>query len=199
MPNELLIATSNAGKLQEIQALLARLRLELKSLPDFPNLPDVTEDANTFMANAEKKAKHFSKLAGLPTLADDSGLEVDCLDGLPGVRSARFAGRHGDDRANNTRLIQLLDGVPADARTARFRCAVVVADSDAVLARAVGQIEGLIIDQPRGHNGFGYDPHFLVPELGRTTAELDPDHKNRISHRGQALRAICDALAELFG
>jgi XTP/dITP diphosphohydrolase len=131
-------------------------------------------------------------------LADASGLEGDCLGGRPGVQSARFAGRHGDDQANNAKLVDLLRDVPLNERNARFRCAIVVADHGAVLARAEGTIEGLIVDQPRGENGFGYDPHFLVPDLGKTTAELAPEHKNSISHRGQALRSILDVLANIF-
>ena len=171
MPSTLLIATSNPGKLREIQAVLSDLSLVLKGLEDYADLPDVVEYADTFMGNAEKKALHFAKLTGLPTLADDSGLEVDCLAGRPGVNSARFAGKHGDDQANNTKLIQLLGNTPQDQRTARFRCAIAVADGQGVLARSEGSIEGLIIDRPRGRNGFDYDPHFLIPELGRTTAE----------------------------
>lgn len=198
MPSSLLIATSNPGKLREIQAVLSDLSLALKGLKDYADLPDVVEDADTFIGNAEKKALHFAKLTGLPTLADDSGLEVDCLGGRPGVYSARFAGKHGDDQANNAKLIQMLENTPQDQRTARFHCAIAVADGQDILARAEGRIAGLIIDPPRGQNGFGYDPHFLIPELGRTTAELDVDHKNRISHRGQALRAIREALAQLF-
>lgn len=197
MPRTVLIATSNPGKLREIQAVLSDLQLALKGLKDYADLPDVVEDADTFIGNAEKKALHFAKLTGLPTLADDSGLEIDCLGGRPGVHSARFAGKHGDDQANNAKLIQLLGSTPQHQRTARFRCAIALADGQGVLARAEGRIEGLIIDPPRGRNGFGYDTHFLIPELGKTSAELDADHKNRISHRGQALRAIRDALAKL--
>jgi XTP/dITP diphosphohydrolase len=186
----LLVATANPGKFREIVALLSDLPFELQSLSDFPKLPDVIEDGETFMANAEKKARHFAELTGMITLADDSGLEVDCLDGRPGIHSARFAGEAKDDRANNAKLIKMLEDVPLPKRTARFRCAVVIADANEIVASAEGKIEGLIIEEPRGTGGFGYDPHFLVPQLDRTTAELDPDHKNRISHRGQALRRL---------
>ncbi len=196
--HSLLIATSNLGKLREIEAVFASLRLQFEDLRQYPDLAAAVEDADTFMANAEKKALHYAEQTGLPALADDSGLEVDCLGGRPGVRSARFAGRHGDDQANNAKLIELLRDVPLEERSARFRCAIVVADGGAVLARAEGAIEGLIINEPRGENGFGYDPHFLVPDLGKTTAELAPEHKNRISHRGQALRSILDALGRIF-
>lgn len=195
----LLIATANPGKLREILAVLGDLTIEIKGLQDFQGLPEPVEDAATFMGNAEIKAAHYARLSGLTTLADDSGLEVDRLGGEPGVRSARFAGIHGDDRANNAKLIELLRGVPQVERTARFRCAVVIADCRGVLAREEGSIEGLIIDPPRGRNGFGYDPHFLVTGVGKTTAELDPEHKNRISHRGLALRSIRKTLEELQG
>ncbi len=194
----LLIATSNPGKLREIEAVFAGLPLHFEDLHQYPDLPAAVEDADTFMGNAEKKALYYARHTGLPALADDSGLEVDCLGGRPGVQSARFAGCHGDDRANNAKLIELLKNVPLEERRARFRCAIVVADGGAVLARAEGAIEGLIIDEPRGENGFGYDPHFLVPDLGKTTAELAPEHKNRISHRGQALRSILNALGRIF-
>ncbi|MCH8965915.1 MAG: RdgB/HAM1 family non-canonical purine NTP pyrophosphatase [Planctomycetes bacterium] len=194
----LLIATTNPGKLREIKAVFAGLPLQFEDLRQYPDLPAAVEDADTFMANAEKKALYYAEQTGLPALADDSGLEVDCLGGRPGVHSARFAGRHGDDQANNAKLIELLRAVPLEERSARFRCAIVVADCGAVRARAEGAIEGLIIDQPRGENGFGYDPHFLVPDLGKTTAELAPEHKNRISHRGQALRSILDVLGHIF-
>jgi XTP/dITP diphosphohydrolase len=194
----LLIATSNTGKLREIQAVFAGLPLDFENLCRYPDLPAAVEDADTFMANAEKKALYYATHTGLPALADDSGLEVDCLGGRPGVHSARFAGHHGEDQANNDKLIELLREVPLEERIARFRCAIVVADRSAVLARAEGAIEGLIIDEPRGENGFGYDPHFLVPNLGKTTAELAPEHKNRISHRGQALRSILEALSQIF-
>ncbi len=198
LPHSLLIATTNPGKLREIEAVFASLSLHFEDLSKYPDLPAAVEDADTFLANAEKKALHYAERTGLPTLADDSGLEVDCLGGRPGVQSARFAGRHGDDQANNAKLIDSLRDVPLKERNARFRCAIVVADHGKVLARAEGAIEGLIVDQPRGKNGFGYDPHFLVPDLGKTTAELAPEHKNSISHRGQALRSILDALGHIF-
>ncbi|MBC7104761.1 MAG: non-canonical purine NTP pyrophosphatase, partial [Firmicutes bacterium] len=136
---------------------------------------------------------------GEAALADDSGLEVDCLGGAPGVLSARFAGRPGDDEANNHRLLQLLAGVPQDRRTARFRCAVAAAFPDGELLTAEGTCEGLIVDEPRGREGFGYDPLFYLPEYGRTVAELDLETKNRISHRGRAMAAMCGLLAQKLG
>ena len=192
------IATTNPGKLREIRQVLGGLDVEWLTLDDFKGLPDVEEDTPTFEANAAKKALENARATGLWTLADDSGLEVDALGGLPGVISARFAGPQQDDAANNAKLIAELRDVPQERRTARFRCALALAGPEGILASAEGVVEGRIIDQPRGQNGFGYDPHFLIPALGRTTAELDPEHKNRISHRGQALRALHPKLAALL-
>jgi XTP/dITP diphosphohydrolase len=185
-----LIATSNAGKLREIREVFAGWDLDWKALADYAGLPEPVEDRPTFAENAAKKALHYAALAGVWTLADDSGLEVDALDGAPGVSSARYAGPDQDSAANNVKLIAALRGVPAERRSARFRCALALSDGRSVLATASGAIEGVIIDEPRGRNGFGYDPHFLLPELGRTTAELDAAHKNSISHRGRALRSL---------
>lgn len=187
---KLLIATTNPGKLREIRRVFADLDVELAGLEAWPGLPEPVEDGHTFEDNARIKARHYASLSGLWTLADDSGLEVDALGGRPGVNSARFAGPEQDPAANNAKLIAELRGVPAEQRTARFRCALALADGSGVLASASGVFEGVIIDRPRGTNGFGYDPHFLVPNFGLTAAELLPEHKNDISHRGQALRAI---------
>lgn len=194
----IVLATSNRGKLREVRAVLADLPAALKGLDDFPPIPKPEETGETFDANASLKALYYAKQTGCWALADDSGLEVDALGGAPGVRSSRYAGREGDDAANNARLVAALAGMPGERRTARFRCAVALADTERVLARASGEIEGRIIDLPRGQNGFGYDPHFLVPELGVTTAELPPEQKNAISHRGRALRAIRPALERLL-
>jgi len=186
----ILIATKNRGKLREVQDILAGLPIVLATLDQFPDLPDAVEDADTFAGNAEHKAMHYARLTGLWTLADDSGLEVDALGGAPGVYSARYAGRQGDDAANNEKLIAQLAGVPPEQRTARFRCAIALAGPKGVLATACGTFEGLIVDDPRGTNGFGYDPHFFIPELEMTAAQLPPQQKNRISHRAKALTAI---------
>lgn len=194
----IVIATTNAGKRREIRQVLGDLPVDWLTLDAFAAMPDVEEDGATFEANAAKKAVAYSHATGVWTLADDSGLEVDALNGRPGVHSARFAGPEQDDAANNARLIEELRSVPPQRRTARFRCALAVADGASVLAVAGGAMEGLIIDQPRGGNGFGYDPHFFVPDLDRTTAELSPEHKNRISHRGTALRALRPKLEALL-
>lgn len=195
----ILIATANPGKMREIAAVFVELPIQCLGLADLTPLPEPVEDQPTFLGNAEKKARHYAGLTGLWTLADDSGIEVDALGGRPGVRSARYAGQPTDDHANNRKLVAELDGIPPNERAARFRCALVLADDDRILARTQGVIEGTIIDEPRGRNGFGYDPHFLLEELGMTTAEITPDHKNRISHRGQAARRMAPHVARLIG
>jgi len=169
-----------------------------RSLSEFPAWPAPVETGETFMANAELKATYYARLSGLWTIADDSGLEVDALGGAPGVYSARYAGEPANDAANNRLLVERLAGVPDERRTARFRCAVALSDGSQILARAVGTVEGRIIDQPRGTNGFGYDPHFWVDRFGMTTAEMTPEQKHAISHRGQALRELRAALERLL-
>lgn len=197
-PDRLLLATTNRGKVAEVRALLEGLGVDLVSLADLPSLPEAVEDADTFEGNAKLKALHYAKLTGLIALADDSGLEVDALGGAPGVRSARYAGSVCDDAANNAKLVRELDGVASERRTARFRCSLALVSGHAVIDVASGAVEGLIIDEPRGANGFGYDSHFLVPQCGMTTAEMPPARKNELSHRGRALRAIRPAIKRLF-
>jgi len=190
----ILIATTNRGKLREVQAVLDPLPVQFVDLTGFSDIPEPVEDAQTFEDNARIKALYYASRTGMWALADDSGLEVDALDGAPGIHSARFSGPDAGDAANNAKLIEALQRTPYERRTARFRCVVVLARPGEVLAVGRGAIEGLIIDEPRGSNGFGYDPHFLVPSLGRTTAELAPAQKNRISHRGRALADILPRL-----
>lgn len=194
----ILIATTNAGKVRELRAMLSAMPVTLLGLADIdpPVAPD--ETGSTFEANAEAKARYYASATGYWTLADDSGLEVDALGGAPGVHSARFAGPDSDDRANNARLLRELSGVSEERRQARYRCALVLAGDGAVLARATGSVEGRIIDEPRGANGFGYDPHFLVSGYDLTAAEMPPELKNQISHRGQALAAILPELARIL-
>lgn len=194
----LLIATSNRGKLKEVRGALGDLMIRLMSLDEFPVTEAPVEDEATFAANARLKAIYYARHTGCWALADDSGLEVDALDGAPGVHSARFAGTPCNDDANNAKLIAALRDVPAARRTARFRCAIAVADGGGVLAEAFGMIEGVIVDTAQGDNGFGYDPHFFVAELGKTTAELEPAMKNRVSHRGRALAAIRPELERIL-
>ena len=195
----LLIATTNPGKLREVRSILAGLAIRLAGLEDHPHLPEAAEDADTFEGNARRKALHYAKLTGCWTLADDSGLEVDVLGGAPGVHSARYSGPIRDDAANNAKLIRELAGVEPRERTARFRCAVALANPTGILATASGVLEGLIVDEARGCYGFGYDPHFFVPQFGLTTAEMSPEQKNRISHRSRALASIRGRIEERLG
>ena len=190
---QVVLASGNAGKLKELRELLAPLGIELVSQGKL-GLDGPPETACTFVENAIAKARHASAGSGLPAIADDSGLAVDALGGAPGVHSARYAGPVRDDGANNRKLIAALAGI-ADRR-ARFCCAMVYVHepSDPVPVIATGEWQGAIIDEARGENGFGYDPHFLVPKLGRTSAELGPKLKNSLSHRGQAARALLTAL-----
>jgi XTP/dITP diphosphohydrolase len=193
----LVFATRNRGKLVELRELLpnvAVLSIDEAAQQLGRAIPEVVEDATTFAGNAEKKAREVSRATGLPALADDSGLEVDALGGAPGVYSARYAGEHAGDAANNTKLLAALAGVPADRRTARFRAALALADvtgprGDEVLA-ADGTCEGEILDAPRGTGGFGYDPLFFAPELGQTFAEAGVGSKSELSHRARAMRAM---------
>jgi len=186
----LVLATGNAGKVAELTELLDGFGLDLHSLRDFPDAPVVVEDGASYEENAAAKAVAIARHTGLPALADDSGLEVDALDGAPGVRSARFAGEPADDRRNVEKLLRSLAGAPAARRTARFRCVIVVARPDGARLTVEGTCEGVIAERPTGAGGFGYDPVFLVPVLGRTFAELPPEEKHRLSHRGRACAAL---------
>ncbi|MBX3027979.1 RdgB/HAM1 family non-canonical purine NTP pyrophosphatase [bacterium] len=187
----LVAATGNAGKLRELRALLDDPALTWRSLADYPELPPVVEDGDTFLANARRKAHALARHAGLPAIADDSGLAVDALGGLPGVRSARFAadaGAGSGDAANVALLLQRLRDVPAERRTARFHCAIVVANPDGRELLAEGRCEGRIAEAPRGGGGFGYDPVFVVGD--RTFAEMSAAEKDRLSHRARAVAAL---------
>jgi XTP/dITP diphosphohydrolase len=197
MPTKLLIATHNHGKLREYAALLDSLPLTLL-IPDDLGLDlDVVESGDTYADNARLKAVAYAQASGLLALADDSGLEVDALDGAPGVRSARYA--LGDDADRVTALLSALDaaGVPAEDRAARFRCVIVLAAPDGRTWETEGTCEGRIVDASRGSGGFGYDPVFYLPDHARTMAELPPEEKNRISHRARAAQALRPILAQL--
>ena len=194
----LVVATRNRGKLDEIRAILASLSVEVASLADYPELEPIEEDGATFEANAVKKALHVAASTGHLTLADDSGIEVDALDGAPGVHSARFAGPEATDEANNAKILDLMAAVPDAERTARFRCVVAIATPEGHLETAEGVCEGLVARRERGDKGFGYDPLFLVPEWGMTFGELPEGIKNGISHRGRALAAARNALEALL-
>ena len=200
---EILLATANPDKAREMEEILSAGEAGLppirwRRLAEFPGLPQPLEDGETFLANARLKALHYARHTGLWTIADDSGLEVDALGGDPGVRSARYAGSPASAGANNALLVSKLAGIPAVRRTARFRCAAVLAAPDRVLAAAEGAVEGRIVDQPRGANGFGYDPHFWIEAAGMTAAEMPPDRKHAVSHRGQALRRLRQQIAPLL-
>ena len=197
-PDTLLIATSNPGKLREVIAILEDLPLRLESLADHPSPPQPVEDGATFEENAELKALHYAGLTGRWTLADDSGLVVDALDGAPGVYSARYAGPENDAAANNAKLIEALAGVAPAQRSARFYCAIAVADRSTVQIVTSGAWEGRILDAPRGTQGFGYDPLFFVPSYNMTAAEMDSSLKNRLSHRAHALRRMRENLLTLL-
>ena len=193
---KLLVATGNPGKLKEIRRLLEDSPIDVVGLDAYPDLPEVVEDGDTFEANARKKALEMAAATGCLTLADDSGLVVDFLDGAPGVISARYAGEDGDDEANNRKLMLQMQDVPDDKRQAAFHCVMALAEPDGRCRTFDGIITGLLLREPRGEGGFGYDPYFLVPEYGKTTAELPLDIKNRISHRGNALRKVMPVLQE---
>lgn len=187
---ELLIATGNAGKVREFAELFANMEIKLYSLIDFPALLPVVEDGTTFRENALIKATAAVWATGLPTIADDSGLCVDALDGKPGVLSARFAGEAADDGANNLKLLQELAAVPMVQRSAAFRCVIAFCTPEGREATFNGELRGIILEKPAGCEGFGYDPLFMVREYGRTLAELPLEIKNRISHRGMAAKAL---------
>jgi len=196
---KLLVATRNQGKVRELQRLFASLEgIELIGMSAFEHVPDVIEDADTFEGNAAKKALEVARATGLPTLADDSGLVVDALGGAPGIYSARYAGSHGDDEANNDKLIGALEDVEDAKRTGRFVCALAFADPDGPLGERVhvlhGAIEGHLLRERRGEGGFGYDPLFLPIGETRTTAEMPAEEKNAISHRAEASRKMHDFL-----
>ena len=190
-------ATGNPGKLREFRLAAGTAPVAIDLLPGFGDIPPCLEDGATFEENAVAKARHYARLAGAgharPLLfADDSGLEVDALGGAPGVQSARFSGRHGDDQANNRLLIEKLRGV--ENRTARFVCAIALVEGERLRGVYRGAVEGVIVDEPRGAGGFGYDPHFYYPPFGCTFGEAGAEQKFSVSHRGQALRAMLAAL-----
>ncbi len=191
------LATRNRGKVRELQALLADLPVRACTLDEFPDVPVIPETGETFEANAREKADLVARLTGRITVADDSGLEIDVLGGAPGVRSATFLGPTATDEDRNLWVLGKLRGMPEGLRTARYRAVLAVASPDGSIRTFEGICDGRIADAPRGHDGFGYDPIFLVPAYGRTMAELPPDIKNRISHRGKAVDAARAYMAAL--
>lgn len=187
---EIVVATQNKGKIAEIVLALSQLPVKVLALSDFDPIPEAVENGASFMENAILKARHYSKFTGKACLADDSGLEVDALEGAPGIYSARFAGERADDAANNQKLLTELTHIRADERTARFRCVLAFVDTDESVVTTDGVCEGNIIEEMRGVGGFGYDCLFYVPKLNKTMAQLSEDEKNAISHRGQALNRM---------
>ncbi|PNS08391.1 RdgB/HAM1 family non-canonical purine NTP pyrophosphatase [Solilutibacter silvestris] len=192
---KLVLASGNAGKLAEFRELFAGTGFDFHPQSEFA-IDDVEETGLTFVENALIKARHAARISGLPALGDDSGLCVDALDGAPGLYSARYAGSHGDSAANIEKLLREIHGVPDDQRTARFVCVLALLrhadDPQPIIAQ--GTWEGRILDAPRGDNGFGYDPVFVVPGLGLSAAELDSAAKHRLSHRGQAMARLHELL-----
>lgn len=188
--NELLIATKNPGKVKEFEQLFAQKGFKVRSLLDYPEIEDVEETGTTFAENAAIKAESISNIFNVPVIADDSGLIVDQLNGRPGVYSARYAGEEKNDQANLEKVLDELDGVPVDRRTARFHCALALAIPNQTTIIVEGSCEGVITEEPTGENGFGYDPIFYVPEKKRTMAELSKEEKNKVSHRAVALKKM---------
>jgi XTP/dITP diphosphohydrolase len=195
-----LIATSNSGKLRDFAGAAAHYGTEVAPVPNFSSLPPVVEDGETFEANARKKAEAYSRhVPGEIVIADDSGIEVDALGGAPGVHSARYAAddphaaeANTDDETNNAKLIREIELVPRNKRTGRFVCWIAAARDGKALAVFEGKAEGMIIDTPRGSNGFGYDPLFYFPQIGKTFAELNSEEKAKYSHRGEAFRRFLE-------
>src|SRR5450432_934434 len=196
----ILVATSNPGKLRDFAGAAASYGIEVRAIPNFASLPAVVEDGATFEANAKKKAGEYSRAApGEMVIADDSGLEVDALGGAPGVHSARYAAdephlaeSNTDDVLNNAKLIREIRRVPTKSRTGRFVCVIAAARDGRPLAVFEGKAEGMILDAPRGQNGFGYDPLFYFPAIDKTFAELSPEEKSMYSHRGAAFRKFLE-------
>jgi XTP/dITP diphosphohydrolase len=196
---EVIVATTNQAKVGEIAAIWPRTDVKLISLPDLPDFPLVEEDGETFRDNAVKKACTIASATGKLTIADDSGLEVDALGGQPGVLSARFGGEGATDRANNEKLLSLMEGLPPEMRRARFVCAMALAGPEGLIDVVEGRCEGAIAEEERGTNGFGYDPVFVLQGYQKTFAELGQSTKNRVSHRARAIEKIVLALEKYLG
>lgn len=189
-PQEIVVATRNQGKLKEIASILKIPHIQFLSLQNFSEVPEIIEDGFTFAENAQKKALAVARLTNRPTIADDSGLCVEALQGKPGIYSSRFAGEDATDMERCYQLLAQLQGVPLRQRKATFFCAIAIASPNGKIKITEGKCHGLISLVPRGSHGFGFDPIFLLPKLGKTMAELSPEEKNKISHRAQALRKI---------
>jgi XTP/dITP diphosphohydrolase len=195
MIRELVLATRNRHKGEELAALLGDLGITIRTLDEFPDAPDVVEDGDTCEANAIKKARAIAQFTGLPAVADDTGLEVDALGGRPGIYAARYAGEEATYEDNCRKLLQELMGVPRERRTARFLTVAAIALPSGEVRVAQGTLDGVIAEEASGTLGFGYDPVFLIPELGKTLAQLSADQKNRISHRAKAFTKMREILS----
>lgn len=196
MIQELVLATRNRHKGEELAVLLGDLGIRIRTLDEFPDAPDVVEDGATCEANAIKKAKAIAAATGLPAVADDTGLEVDALEGRPGAYAARYAGEAATYEDNCRKLLRELGAVPQKQRTARFLTVAAIAMPSGNVQVTHGMLEGLITEAPKGDRGFGYDPVFLVPELRKTLAELTAEEKNRVSHRAKAFTKLRELLAQ---
>lgn len=199
---KILVATTNPGKIAELRAMLGG-DIKWVGLADFPDVAEIEEDGATFAENARKKALGYAKATGLWTIADDSGLVIDAIGGAPGVNSARFSGAPDKNRTlldhkNMAKVLKLLQAVPREKRTARFVCRLCLASPEKVLAETEGTLQGLIADEQTGENGFGYDPVFFVPSLNKTVAQLSRQEKNKISHRGIAIRKLRPMLTSIM-
>ena len=197
MLRELVLATRNRHKGGELAALLGGLGITIRTLDEFPEAPEVVEDGDTCEANAVKKARVIAEFTGLPAVADDTGLEVDVLGGRPGVHAARYAGENATYEDNCQKLLRELMGVPRERRTARFLTVAAIALPSDGIRVTQGILEGMIAEEASGTLGFGYDPVFLIPELGKTLAQLSADQKNRISHRAKTFFQVKDLLREM--
>lgn len=195
MINKIVLASGNRGKLKEFNEIFAPLQIDVMPQSDFA-VQDADETGRSFVENAIIKARHAARVTGLPALSDDSGLEVDALNGAPGIYSARYAGAGCGDDENNRKLLQALEQVPTEQRSARFQCVLVFMRhaEDPTPLICQGSWEGIILDTPRGHNGFGYDPLFFVPELNCASAELTSEQKQKYSHRGKAVRQFIEQI-----
>ncbi|WAA11609.1 XTP/dITP diphosphatase [Fervidibacillus halotolerans] len=187
---EIIIATKNPGKAKEFKKIFDPYGIQVKTLLDFPNAPDIEETGKTFRENAILKAEGIAKLLQRPVIADDSGLTIDALDGRPGVYSARYAGENKNDNDNIEKVLHEMKDVPFEDRTAQFRCTIAVTIPEEQTFTVEGVCNGIILTAKRGTNGFGYDPIFYYPDKGKTFAELDPEEKNTISHRGRAIQKL---------
>lgn len=195
---KVVLATRNMGKVKEIKQILRGMDLDIQTLNDFPEVPSIIEDGKTFKENAVKKARFVAEHLNMPSIADDSGLEVNAFNRRPGILSARYAGENAADEDNNRKLLKELNDIPPEKREACYRCVVALVFPSGEEETAEGSCNGFIALEPKGAGGFGYDPLFYIPEYGMTMAELPPEIKNRISHRGKAFAKLKEKLTDIL-